>query len=122
MQETQRLALLEVSTSKEDIVDGIRMIRDSLITVEAGKHGGLSLTSPLLVGKTVNEAAQVLSDSLDGEVPEESRRLVKELIWTDDETGTKLAEFMDIHWQLDTAIESWEENQKHTEFVIDPDE
>ena len=122
MQEKQRLALLEVSTSKEDIVDGIRMIRDSLITVEAGEDGDLLITSPLVAGKTVNEAAQALFDSLDGEIPEESRRLAKELIHTDDESGKDPAEFMDIHWQLDTAIESWEQNQKHTEFVIDPDE
>lgn len=121
MEESQRLALNEISLAGEDIVDGIRIIRDSIITVEAGEEGGLLMTSTLLKGKTVNEAAKALAEAFEGKVPAESGRLAQELIHTDDESGGLQAQFMDIHWQLDSAVSEWEQVQKNTVFIEDPD-
>lgn len=121
MQETQRMASIEVKNASEEVVDGIRVIRDSLLEISV-KTGIPAMTSPLLEGKTVNEAAEVLHSEFEGRAPEESRRLARELVHAGSaDVGTEPASFMDVHWALDSAVLEWEQGQKHTEFPEDPD-
>lgn len=121
MQDSRSWARTEASKSDESVVDGLRVIRDSLVEVTPVASGGLQMCSPLIEGKTVNEVAEALFVTFEGKVPEESRRLARELVYIGSEAGDAKAEFMDIHWDLDSAVNEWEQVQKHTEFVEDPD-
>lgn len=121
MSEKQSLAQTAVREADETIVDGIRVIRDALITVSTD-GGALMLSAPLIEGKTVNEAADILSSAFEDKVPEESRRLARELVREDaSNQGDASVNPLDVHWVLDSAVLEWEQEQKHTEFAEDPD-
>ena len=122
MLESHRIANLAVIAATEDIVDGIRLIRDSIITVEPNKDGYLRIASPLLEGKTINEAAEELRTVLETSVPSQSSFLAWELVYIAGEDGEAPADFLIIHDALDSAVADWEQNQKQTEFLIDDED
>lgn len=122
MQDSRESARTEVSATDESIVDGIRIIRDSLVEVTPDGEGGIKMSAPLVEGKTVNEVAESLFSSFEGKVPEESRRLARELVYIGSDAGEAKAELLSVHWDLDTAINEWEQGQKHTEFFDDSED
>lgn len=121
MHDDRKFARTAASLSDEPIIDGIRVIRDALVEVVPDGEGGMKMASPLVEGKTVNEVAEALFTTFEGKVPDESRSLARDLVYIGTEAGEAKAEFLAIHWDLDTAVEEWEQVQKKIQFEEDPD-
>lgn len=121
MHDDRKFARTAASLSDETVIDGIRVIRDALVEVVPDGDGGIKMSAPLVEGKTVNEVAEALYTTFDGKVPEESRTLARDLVYIGTEAGEDKAEFLAVHWNLDIAVQEWEQVQKNIEFAEDPD-
>ena len=116
MQTKQQEALRKRSESNEPVIDGVRVIRDSIITVVPNAEKSIGISSFLPEDISLNQAADALVEKFKGQFPAETLQLVKELLHDETDAGDKKVSLFSLHDSLDTAVYEWENVQKHTEF------
>lgn len=116
MQTSQQEALRKFSEADETFIDGVRVIRDSIITVVPNADKSIGLSSFLPEDISMNEAADVLVGKFEGQFPAETLQLVKDLLHDESEAGDKKVSLFALHGALDNAVYEGENIQKHTMF------